>query len=287
MPSFPSGKATSAKDWKFDGRWMKDDGSGPDSGLRYRRILATILRMKRKDRVVPKRQPMGMDFSKQRAAEYPGSKPLSQEDPPDCPYDCPLECESCFSQFFPAEIGISDAEALTRVKNLSQSIHSDRMFLQYALQHHADLIATRWHKKSKVKRSELLSRLFEKYSKGVTFEDDNNTKIVGLHDKKWAAIDLNAMHSDDPVPAGDKLMKKWSKDATSSGEDDAWREGVMRDIVMGDLEYMVKENFAKSCLTTWLLPCMILEDTLDVALLVLRPTSQAPTSQAVVKVERM
>lgn len=89
--------------------------------LVYQATLATLSRVKKKVQVPPRtgNPPDIFDYHKLEAARYPQySKKLDPEKPPARPYGCKLNCETCFTQIFPARIGVTDATALTRITDL-------------------------------------------------------------------------------------------------------------------------------------------------------------------------
>ncbi|KAI5247604.1 hypothetical protein E4T43_01964 [Aureobasidium subglaciale] len=84
-------------------------------------------------------------------------KYLDHTEPPDDPFD---------------EFGVNDLEACDIITALVVDARQDLDFLRQVLANHADLIVTRWKKKSREKRTKFLS------------------ENVDLFDKKWAAIHL-------------------------------------------------------------------------------------------------
>jgi hypothetical protein len=80
---------------------------------------------------------------------------------------------------------------------LSKSILSDTHCLRYALIVHADKIVSRWRKKSKEKRSELLLNLFPHVVEGLLGRK-RDTGSCGLYREKHAAIYLIEMYSVEP-----------------------------------------------------------------------------------------
>jgi hypothetical protein len=139
----------------------KKAGIASDDDLEYHCILATLMRLKRKERVPPRHATKLFDFDKMREQRYPGGRgsKTDPKSPPHQPYACKLDCETCFTQHFPVRFKLTDEEALEGVQFLSDAIHDDLRFLRQALQYYADAILTRWRKKSKEKRSSLLSAL--------------------------------------------------------------------------------------------------------------------------------
>ena len=169
-----------------DDEFDEDDCNSPCSQLRYRATLATLCRIKAKERVVPLDRTgrtsiltsLNADDESKRGTAIP------KDSAPPYPYACDQDCETCFTQYFPVAVSVTDAEALSGIKTISQSIQADLSFLRYALKNHADSIVSRWKKKSKDKRTQFLDGLFSPMlfpGPGVP---------PGLMPNKYGAVDL-------------------------------------------------------------------------------------------------
>lgn len=181
-----------------------------DEKLECRAILATLLRIKRKDRVPPSRNTEGLLFDKAVEARFPKDLgfEIDRDRPPAKPYRCELDFETCFTQYFPVRIYLTNAEALAGVKALSTAIHDDLTFLRRMLGTHADAILTRWRKKSKDKRTQLLSGLAPERKHNKPLPPDGYG--TSLYDYRWAAIHLINFRSTDNSKI--RTLSKWADD---------------------------------------------------------------------------
>jgi hypothetical protein len=102
-------------------------------------------------------------------------KVFEVEKPPEVPFTC--HCKTCWGQYFPASIYVTDREARQLASSLVVDARQDLEFLRQILADHADFLVSRWKKKSREKRSIFLS------------------ENVDVLDKKFAAIHLLHMRS--------------------------------------------------------------------------------------------
>ncbi|KAE9990079.1 hypothetical protein EG327_001891 [Venturia inaequalis] len=102
---------------------------------------------------------------------------LQEENPPVKPYTCDLLCAICYDQFFPASQVVDDNDASNTTRNLVDCIRSDLSYLRNSLKQHADLVVSRWKKKSKAKRLALLQELAD------------------LAPFRWASVHFMNMHN--------------------------------------------------------------------------------------------
>jgi hypothetical protein len=154
--------------------------------------------MKRKERVPPSTGTGLISYDGLVEDRFPKSRgtKLKPEQPPAYPYRCKPNCETCFTQYFPARLEVTDVEALSAIQMLSGSIYEDLRTVQDALRQHADFLVTRWRKKSVAKRTEFLSRLSPTstaYPELKNTTPDGNKETydrVQLFEHKWATVHL-------------------------------------------------------------------------------------------------
>ena len=122
---------------------MQEAGLDADDqhDLLYRATLATLLRVKQKERVPPRRTTAVFDYDKLLDARLPKyGKKLDPDNPPPYPYGCDPKCETCFTKTFPARIGVTNKTAATRVMTLTTDLNEDLHALRSYLLDHADYI---------------------------------------------------------------------------------------------------------------------------------------------------
>ncbi|KAI5273789.1 hypothetical protein E4T47_03003 [Aureobasidium subglaciale] len=140
-------------------------------------VRSSLMRIKNPDKV-------GFNTYEPALRERPNCTHLDVKNPPGSPFNCAedgsgsgvyglsKECTVCSPQFFPASMGANDIQAGEFISTVAESIKTDLAYLRDALSKHADLIVSRWKKKSPAKR--------------FTFLTTNTT----LLDEKWAAVHL-------------------------------------------------------------------------------------------------
>ena len=241
-------------------RRQKEDGKDMSvDTLKYWGRLGTLIRRKMKVRVSPPRDDKIFDFESIAEARFPKNRgeKLSAEHPPECPFAaCDPECETCFCQYFPARIEVSDAEALACVKHLSDSINTDRAFLLDAVAQNADWLVGRWKKKSVAKRMDLLDSLSrelttEELQKATTDEEHLG---VRLHKRKWGAVELVNRRSHHPNNDVD-LRRHLDKANTNRDVIDKMLQHKLLDFIQVKTCDMQSVQY----LTTWLLPYLDIE----------------------------
>lgn len=151
-----------------------------DKVFRHRSICGTLMRDKRcgpVTRITPTRrhrleqEPIPRNENQLRGIQ------LQEENPPVKPYTCDLLCAICYDQFFPASQVVDDNDASNTTRNLVDCIRSDLSYLRNSLKQHADLVVSRWKKKSKAKRLALLQELAD------------------LAPFRWASVHFMNMHN--------------------------------------------------------------------------------------------
>ena len=249
-------------------RKAREDKSGDaefsEEDIKYRAILATLLRLKRKERVPPSRANKLFDYdqiTEQRAPKSRGSK-IEPDVPPEYPYTCKPDCETCFTQFFPVRLAVSDAEALSGVQTLTNRINADLAYLRCVLKRHADLLVTRWKKKSKAKRTEFLSRLApEEKARGIL---DHDPSAVQLYNKKWAAVYMIDDHSrtDSHNPDPEKFFggSEYANNKVAH---------ALLPHMQNCIEHVLLEAVKERTRTSWLLPYLDIESLAEDPLLLL------------------
>ena len=226
----------------------------------YRATLGTLVRMKLKVRVMPHDTNKVFDYEKLRKKQRPtphGIR-LNPDHPPPYPYKCDPKCETCFTQTFPARIGVTDEQALARVTTLTTSINDDLDHLRSALRDHADYIVKKWSK-SKAKRSDVLNAICAE----VASYDALGQKPdgVSLYDKKWAAVHLIDDRSRDGTEHHDFL--KGSKHSTDP------KSAALMPHILSYMERIALEDQKDRFQTTWLLPYLDFESLVEEPLLFL------------------
>ncbi len=253
------------------------DVSDDAKNIRYHATLATLLRVKRRVRVPPPGGTALFDYDKLLEERFPKNrgKKLDPSDPPDVPFhvcepEC-AECETCWTQYFPARISLTDAEALACVQSLTTNINADLEYLRQKLDYHADFIVTRWKKKSKAKRTDFLTRKVPQGTKDSSKPLQARGDGISMYEKKWAAIHFINDHSLDPTKVLDKSVFKHDP-----------IQLALAPYVDGYINRLALEDQEQRYQTTWLLPYLDVETLADDPLLLLSllhyRTAYAPVS---------
>ena len=246
---------------------LKEAGGEPGSELniQYRTTLATLWRIKRQERVPPSGGTKLLSYDKLDEGRLPDSRgsKIDREHPPAFPYGCDKHCGTCFEQFFPARIAVTDDEVLSATQALTKSIFADLDFLRSAIAQHADFIVSWWKKKSKAKRADFLSSLYPEKPKRDLKTGAMESSVAGLHDKKWAAIHLINSRSDDATAGVDpyQFFPGASKEAAV--------QRALTPHVLGFLKGLSLQEQSASHQTTWMLPYLDIETLADDPLLLL------------------
>jgi hypothetical protein len=151
--------------WIYILEQMREDNNGV-----YNRLWLIRHSLMRSKPAVPVLPPPG--WKKSRPAI---GKVFEVEEAPEIPFSC--HCKTCWGQYFPASIYVTDREARQLASSLVVDTRQDLDFLRQILTNHADFLVTRWKKKSGEKRSMFLS------------------ENVDVFDKRFAAIHLLHMRS--------------------------------------------------------------------------------------------
>lgn len=191
------------------------------------RVHATLKRVKRPIRVLENPRGIKPDA---KTTQKPGRRLLDPKRPPKLPFDCEdTKCNICFPQFFPATYAVTDREAAKIVNGLVNGITGDLRYLRESLKSQADIIATRWQKKTRAWRQKLL------------------LKNTDIYEKKLAPVHLlNAWKG--PTPGWDKFMSDSDRDA--SEEDKMMTEILSPYFYRAQLEFTATQCYQD----TWLLP---------------------------------
>lgn len=236
---------------------------------KYYGILATLVRCKLKDRVPPSRNDEDFRYDYFVEQRFPDSrgKKIDRATPPPYPYGlCEEECETCFTQYFPVRISVTDAEALSGVQALTNSINADLDFLRDALTRHADLFVTRWKKKSKAKRAEFLSRFTSQDT-----EDAHKPSLNGLYPNKWAAIHMINARVRPYMTRPDirMLLRTAGENGLSESDEEFIGEPQVEEFMQKIARGMLLEIHKEVHHTTWLLPYLDVESLAEEPLLFL------------------
>lgn len=84
---------------------------------------------------------------------------LEDDKPPAKPYTYDLPCAVCYDRFYPSSQVVDDNDASNTARDLVDGIQSDLSYLRTPLTQHADVVVSRWEKKSQAKRLALLEEV--------------------------------------------------------------------------------------------------------------------------------
>jgi hypothetical protein len=235
--------------------------------MKCRVALSTFIRRKRADRIPPKIEDGYIDWDRVFAARIPSDRgrPVDRSDPPAYPFSCPEDCDTCCAQYFPVQMISTDREALSEVQKLTHSIRVDLTYLRRALDSHADLIVTRWKKKSIDKRSALLLTVSPDASWPRSEPENSDAEPTGVHlyEKKWAPIHLldnwaRVFFGEEDLPS-----------VPPRPGDDPVRHMVIHHIIDRTMRNELQEEIYKRHCTSWLLPYLDVESLAEEPLLFL------------------